>query len=186
MSQSKHSEDTPPSKLVASPVHLLHRVSQCASDVFADEIGETDLTPRQYAVLIAVSEREGLSQTALVEETGIDRSTLADVVRRMLRKGLLERKRTQHDARAYAIRLTDEGQSALASAAPAARAADARIISALPASDRAAFVKMLQTIVATLGDDGEEQGSTSGTRTTSSAASRQRNARLGEQERTAA
>jgi len=135
------------SKLSDSPVHLLHRVSQCATDVFAEEIGETDLTPRQYAVLIAVSENEGLSQTALVEDTGIDRSTLADVVRRMLRKGLLERKRTQHDARAYAITLTKDGRKALNQAAPAARAADDRIISMLPAKDRANFLKLLRRIV---------------------------------------
>ena len=76
-------------KLDASPIHLLHRACQCAGDIFQREIDERELTPRQYAILLTVSQNEGLSQTQLVEKTGIDRSTLADVVRRMLKKGLL-------------------------------------------------------------------------------------------------
>ena len=78
-------------------------------NVFQAELGGDDLTPRQYAVLVTVSQNEGLSQTQLVEQTGIDRSTLADIVRRMLKKGLLQRRRTKDDARAYAVKLTDEG-----------------------------------------------------------------------------
>jgi DNA-binding MarR family transcriptional regulator len=72
-------------RLERSPIHLLHRVGQCASDIFAMEIGDADLTPRQYAILLTVSQNEGLSQTDLVERTGVDRSTLADIVRRMLK-----------------------------------------------------------------------------------------------------
>ncbi|MBZ0218649.1 MAG: MarR family transcriptional regulator, partial [Fimbriimonadaceae bacterium] len=60
-----------------SASHLLHRAGQMASEIFADELGNSGLTPRQYAVLVTVGENEGLSQTDLVEMTGIDRSTLA-------------------------------------------------------------------------------------------------------------
>ena len=72
-----------------------------------------DLTPRQLAVLVTVANNEGLSQTGLVDRTGIDRSTLADIVRRLQRKGLLQRRRTKEDARAYAVKLTDEGRRVL-------------------------------------------------------------------------
>ena len=60
-----------------SPVHLLHRAEQCAEELFQAEIGDADLTARQLAVLTTVAENEGLSQTGIVERTGIDRSTLA-------------------------------------------------------------------------------------------------------------
>ncbi|MCK9911289.1 MarR family transcriptional regulator, partial [Microbacteriaceae bacterium K1510] len=79
-----------------------------------------DLTPRQYAVLVAVAQNEGVSQTLLVEKTGVDRSTLADIVRRMLKKGLLQRRRTKEDARAYSVKLTDEGWRVLKAADPLA------------------------------------------------------------------
>jgi DNA-binding MarR family transcriptional regulator len=90
-------------KLERSPIHLLHRAGQCAGDIFQSEMSDGNLTPRQYAVLYTVSQNEGLSQTNLVERTGIDRSTLADIIRRMLKKGLLQRRRTKEDARAYAV-----------------------------------------------------------------------------------
>jgi DNA-binding MarR family transcriptional regulator len=134
-----------------SPIHLLHRAGQCAADIFQAEMGLDDLTPRQYAVLLTVSQNEGLSQTQLVEKTGIDRSTLADIVRRMLKKGLLSRRRTREDARAYAVRLTDDGWKCLRTADPVARRVDERILSALPAAQRERFLSDLGTIVTALG-----------------------------------
>jgi DNA-binding MarR family transcriptional regulator len=66
------------------------------------------LTVPQLAVLVTVVENEGLSQTDLVERTGIDRSTLADIVKRLKGKGQLPRKRTKEDTRTYAVKLTQE------------------------------------------------------------------------------
>jgi len=114
-------------------------------------MGMDDLTPRQYAVLVTVSQNEGLSQTQLVEKTGIDRSTLADIVRRMLKKGLLQRRRTREDARAYAVKLTDDGWRTLKTADPVATKVDDRILSALPAQQRERFLSDLGTIVEALG-----------------------------------
>jgi DNA-binding MarR family transcriptional regulator len=143
--------DTTTSKLDRSPLHLLHRAGQCAADVFQAELGEGDLTPRQYAVLITVSLNEGLSQTHLVERTGIDRSTLADIVRRMLKKGLLQRRRTKEDARAYAVKLTEEGWRVLKSAEPLSRKVDDRILSALSPNQRDRLLQDLNSIVQVLG-----------------------------------
>jgi MarR family transcriptional regulator, temperature-dependent positive regulator of motility len=138
-------------RLERSPIHLLHRAGQCASDVFQGEMGEGDLTPRQYAVLVAVSQNEGLSQTSLVEKTGVDRSTLADIVRRMLKKGLLQRRRTKDDARAYAVKLTDEGWRILKAADPLAKRVDEKILAALPGQQRERFLQDLTLIVEALG-----------------------------------
>jgi len=105
-----------------------------------------------------VAQREGLSQTDLVEVTGIDRSTLADIVRRMLKKGLLQRRRTREDARAYAVKLTDEGLRILAAARPKVEAVDARIVATLTAEQRATLVEDLRTIVASLQAKADEPG----------------------------
>ena len=139
--------ETSPNRLEQSPLHLLHRAGQCAGEIFLTEMGATDLTPRQYAVLVTVSLWEGLSQTELVDKTGIDRSTLADIVRRMLKKGYLQRRRTKEDARAYAVKLTDDGWNALKSADPLVRRVDDKILSTLPAQQRDRFLEDLNTIV---------------------------------------
>jgi DNA-binding MarR family transcriptional regulator len=142
--------ETTAGRLERSPIHLLHRAGQCAGDIFQAEMASGDLTPRQFAVLLTVAHNEGLSQTDLVEKTGIDRSTLADIVRRMLKKGLLQRRRTKEDARAYAVKLTDEGWRILKSAEPMAKRVDDRILSALPNAQRDRFMTDLNTIVQAL------------------------------------
>lgn len=144
-------KDSSAARLDRSPIHLLHRAGQCAGDIFQAELGDRDLTPRQFAVLVTVSQNEGLSQTHLVERTGIDRSTLADIVRRMLKKGLLQRRRTKEDARAYAVKLTEEGWRVLKATEPMARRVDDRILAVLGGSQRDRFVQDLNTIVEALG-----------------------------------
>ena len=138
-------------RLEKSPIHLLHRAGQCAGDIFQNEMIDGGLTPRQFAVLYTVAHNEGLSQTNLVERTGIDRSTLADIIRRMLKKGLLQRRRTKEDARAYAVKLTEEGWRMLKSAEPLARKVDDKILAVLTSQERDRFVQDLNKIVKTLG-----------------------------------
>jgi DNA-binding MarR family transcriptional regulator len=132
---------------LSSALHLLHRAGQCADELFAVNVGGAEITPRQFAVLKAIAESEEPSQTTLVEKTGIDRSTMADIVRRLISKGHAQRKRTRHDARMYAVRLTDRGTQALKVAEPAARSTEQRILSAIPPAQRDAFLKSLSRIV---------------------------------------
>jgi DNA-binding MarR family transcriptional regulator len=133
--------------LDVSALHLLHRAGQCAEVLFTNETGKTDLTPRQYAILATVSQNPDVSQTGLVEQTGVDRSTLADIVRRLVKKGLLQRKRTRRDARMYAVRLTQKGQNALNAVKPAAARVDQRLLSALGTEERGVFIGALGEIV---------------------------------------
>src|SRR5438874_9171089 len=118
-------------ELDRSAVHLLHRASQAVEEIFQAEAGNSDLTPRQLAVLATVAGNEGLSQTDTVNLTGIDRSTLADIVRRLVKKGLLQRRRTKQDARAYAVKLTGEGEKLLRRVGPLAKKVDQRIMQAV-------------------------------------------------------
>lgn len=129
--------------LAASPSHLMHRALQLALDIYADEAGPDGLTQRQFAVLEAVSQKSGLTQTELVRATGIDRSTLADLVSRMTTKGLLDREKSTLDARAKAVRLSEQGQAALDAAHPRVEAADKRIMALLPKGKRDGFLDLL-------------------------------------------
>jgi DNA-binding MarR family transcriptional regulator len=130
-----------------SAMHLLHRAGQCAADMFSSEVRTSGLTPRQYAVLMVVAGEEGLTQTDLVERTGIDRSTLADIVARLLSRGLIHRRRAKEDARAYAIKLSPQGAKALREAQPAAAAADQKLLATLPPAKRQDFLESLNLIV---------------------------------------
>lgn len=132
--------------LADSPSHLMHRALQLALDVYAEELGTDGPTQRQFAVMEAVSVKEGLTQTDLVKATGIDRSTLADLVSRMTAKGLLTRERSTLDARAKAVRLSAEGQALLDAARPKVEAADRRIMALLPKGKRDGFLDLLSEL----------------------------------------
>jgi DNA-binding MarR family transcriptional regulator len=151
VNNSAMAKDKSAERLERSPIHLLHRAGQCAGDIFQAEMSSGELTPRQYAVLVTVAHNEGLSQTNLVDRTGIDRSTLADIIRRMLKKGLILRKRTKEDARAYAVRLSEEGWRVLKSADPLAKRIDDKVIAALPSASRERFIADLNAIILALG-----------------------------------
>lgn len=131
-----------------SPSHLLHRAQQAALDIYAEEFGATGITQRQYAVLAAAADNAGATQTDLVRITGIDRSTLADMAARMIKKGLLERERSASDARANAVQLTEAGQAALTDARPKMAQADARLLKLLAGGGRrSAFVGLLKDLI---------------------------------------
>jgi len=146
MKKSKH-EAKPQTVLEESPSHLLHRVLQIALDIYNEETGEGALSQRQYAVLSALDGNEGLSQTDLVRATGIDRSTLAELVSRMLAKDLIVRQRSATDARANLVQLADAGRAALNEMQPRVLAADERILGLLSPPKRDSFVKLLRKLV---------------------------------------
>src|SRR5262245_48327141 len=139
------------SAAVASPLlsvlHLLHRAGQRADGLFARHAGIA-LTPRQFIILQAVAEANGLSQTDIMAATGSDRSSIADLVKRLVAHGWLRRRRTKRDARAYAVRLTPEGQRILALGIPAARATENALLSLLTTTRRKTFVRTLAVIAA--------------------------------------
>jgi len=135
-------------ELAGAPSHLLRRCYQYFGDIFALESGDNGLTRQQYLVLTALDQREGANQTMLVEATGIDRSTLAEIVRRMLTRELVSRSRTKADARANAIFITPSGRRALRGARLAAGRAERNLLEPLLPSERIRFVKSLALIAA--------------------------------------
>jgi DNA-binding MarR family transcriptional regulator len=125
--------------LALSTSHLLHRAQQLAADRFSKLVGDKGVTLRQFAVLAAIQETPGLNQTELVRVTGIDRSTLADMILRMEKRGWISRAASDADARANAVRLAPAGAGVLSSAVQHAKAADAAILDALPRAKGKAF-----------------------------------------------
>lgn len=109
---------------------IIHKISQ----TLARELdkAESPLTGTQLMALKAISDNDGCNQTLVVDVTGIDRSTLADVVRRLMRTGLISRKRSKADSRANVLTITDAGSRALAKADSARKKAEKEVIAQFP------------------------------------------------------
>lgn len=130
-------------RLSRSPSHLLRRAEQFATELFARSELHDGVTLRQTVLMAAIAEAEGASQSDLVRTTGVDRSTLAEMMARMERKGLIARAAAADDGRAKSVRLTNEGRRRLDSVLPAIRDVDRNLLAALPATRRTAFQAIL-------------------------------------------
>jgi hypothetical protein len=85
------------------PSHLLRRAHFKAEEIFATTFAEEGVTPRQKAALVLLHQEPGLNQNSLAERLSMDRNTVAEMVRRMSTSGLVERRPSPGDARAYQL-----------------------------------------------------------------------------------
>lgn len=136
--------------LERSPIHLLHRAGQVVEAIFQKNVGGR-LTSRQFIVLTAIASHPGASQMVLTAATGIDRSTLSDMIRRLKREGLVQRRRSNEDARAYIVDLSSNGAELLRFAGPRVAHAEEKMLARLPAGRRRDLAEELRAIIA-LGD----------------------------------
>ncbi len=130
-------------QLDQAPGHLLRRAQQRAVELFAAEVGPRGPTPQQFALLLAIAQNPGISQIGLVRAIGVDRSTVAEMVQRLARRGLILRQRTAADGRENALTLSAAGTRLLARALPAVSRAQAAILAPIPASQHKAALRLL-------------------------------------------
>ncbi|KEG38788.1 MULTISPECIES: MarR family winged helix-turn-helix transcriptional regulator [Streptomyces] len=94
--------------LTTHPGHLARRLQQAHHLLWTTMVSEETTSP-QYAVLNTLVAEPGLDQRTVGERVGLDRSTIAEVVGRLLRRGLLDKVRDPGDGRRSLLRVTDEG-----------------------------------------------------------------------------
>ncbi|WP_257039969.1 MarR family winged helix-turn-helix transcriptional regulator [Streptomyces sp. TLI_55] len=70
-----------------------------------------DLHPGQELLLMQLLDREGQTQSELLESVGLDHSTVSKSLRRMQEAGLLTREPAPHDRRVMVVHLTDKGRA---------------------------------------------------------------------------
>ncbi len=92
------------------PGYLIRRLHQIHVALFLDECREFNLTPVQFAVLTVLVGGEALDQVTIAQLIGADRNTVADVIRRLERRGLLDRPASINDKRVKLARITARGR----------------------------------------------------------------------------
>ena len=112
------------------------------------EIGEN---PGRFATLMLISRNPGISQTELSHANGRDKSSLTPVVEDLVRRGLVERKRMDHDRRAYRLSLTAGGKKTLALMMRCAREHERVLDGIIGARDRKRFIDVLKRLAVDLG-----------------------------------
>src|ERR1700752_326053 len=88
------------------PGYLFRRMQQIAVEIFVEECKAYDLTPVQYAALVAIRTHPGIDATRLSAVIAFDRSTLGNVIERLETKQYIERKPSREARRIKLLYLT--------------------------------------------------------------------------------
>lgn len=135
-----------PFDLMAAPGHLLRRNHQRSYEIFTELVG-SDVTRQQIALLIALREAPGASQNELVQLTGFDKSTLKEMIGRMVAKLWVDRERDPQDSRAWKMHITPAGDSLLQERIDKVRAVQEQILAPLPTELRPVFLRCLRILI---------------------------------------
>jgi MarR family transcriptional regulator, lower aerobic nicotinate degradation pathway regulator len=133
--------------LLHHPGHLLRRCHQRSHEIFNQAIGRRGITRQQTALLLVLADHPGASQQELSDASGFDRNTLAEISHRLIRKGLIERRRSEADSRAYEVFLTPAGARLVQRILPDAHEVQRRILEPLPPALRDVFVRCLRIML---------------------------------------
>ena len=118
-----------------APGYLFRRMQQIAVALFIEECRQFDLTPVQYAALIAIHTHPGIDATRLSAVIAFDRSTLGSVIERLEAKKLIDRKPSAEDKRVKLLVLTKAGAAILRDIVPWVEKAQARMLQPLKPAD---------------------------------------------------
>lgn len=126
--------------------HLLRRAQQLHVAVWQRDVS-AETTSVQFAALSAVELRPRASQRELGRVLDLDRSTIADLVARMVRRGLIERERDEDDRRRNALALTAAGREELSRLRPRVEAIEPTLTAGLRPSEREQLRRLLHRVL---------------------------------------
>lgn len=132
------------------PGHLARRFQQIAVAVFLTEVGDAgyDLTPVQYAALVAIKSNPSIDQVRLAGLIAYDRSTITGVIDRLVQKDLVARSSSSRDRRARELTITEEGERTLRGITPAVEAAQRIMLRGLTDEEGAELMRILRKAIA--------------------------------------
>ena len=136
--------DVPP-ELLNAPGYLVRRLYQTYTALWGSVVDST-LTGPQFAVMRAIQRTPGGDQGSLAAMAALDRSTMADVARRLDRRRLIERRTCTSDTRRKLLYLTAEGEKILAETAAHAAHLDELLLAEFSSDERARMVNDLLSL----------------------------------------
>ncbi|AWW36704.1 MULTISPECIES: MarR family winged helix-turn-helix transcriptional regulator [Streptomyces] len=131
--------------LANHPGHLARRLQQAHHLLWNTMVSE-QITSPQFAVLDVLVDEPGLDQRSVGERVGLDRSTVAEVIGRLGRRGLLDKARDPRDGRRFLLRATDEGVRAHRKLAVRTARMNQVLLAPLSAAEQTQFLELIRRV----------------------------------------
>lgn len=131
--------------LAVTPGHLIRRSEQLHGVHWARHVGPV-ITPSQYGLLSALVWNAPLDQGSAGELASLDKSSTADIVARMIRRGLVERVADPGDRRRKLVVLAEGAREVLDRITPAVAAVQDDVTAPLDPAARRRFTRLLHAV----------------------------------------
>src|SRR5262245_14817265 len=135
---------------------LLRHAWYGLNQAFRRRIAHLGITPDQFTVMRTLLESGGITQSELTERMSSDPNTVASLLERMERSGLLERRAHEKDRRAHRLHLQASGRRKYQVAREIAIALQTEVLNVLPEANREEFLEHL-ALVADAGRDAADK-----------------------------
>lgn len=132
--------------LAEKPGYLFRRLDTRATLLYQKHTGQSEITPRQFGVLLTLFQKGRTTQAEISKAMFIDKSTLGEMIQRMVDRGLVRRRIPKSDRRTAELWLSDGGTRTLINSIPQAQAAQEELLAPLPSEYRALFLKCLRIL----------------------------------------
>jgi DNA-binding MarR family transcriptional regulator len=123
-------------RLLDTRVHLLYE----------QLTGQNDITPRQFGVLLTLYQRGTLTLTEIAGHIRVDRSTLGEMINRMVERSLITKRNNGSDRRSAEVLLAPAGKKVLLEIVSGAAELQGALLAPLSAQDRAHFMRCIKLI----------------------------------------
>jgi DNA-binding MarR family transcriptional regulator len=123
--------------------YLANHMARLFAQGLHDRIKPLGIVPGQFPALLALWERDGLTQKELIAKLDIEQATMANTLSRMERDGLIRRTKHPSDARAQQIWLTARAKSKRDAAYEAAMHVNKQALSNLSETEEKLFLDFM-------------------------------------------
>ena len=132
---------------MSSAGYLVNYMARLFADRLRKRIAPLGIVPGQFPALLALWEKDGLTQKELLEQVAIEQATLANTLTRMERDGLIVRKEHPADARARKIHLTAKARKIRDQAYTAAMETNAEALAGLTENELDEFLNLMRKTI---------------------------------------
>jgi DNA-binding MarR family transcriptional regulator len=126
--------------------YMVNHVARQLARALHDRISPMGVVPGQFAQLLALYERDGVTQQELCEIVGIEQPTMANTLARMERDGLVERRPHPSDGRKQLIFLTDKARALEDTLTEAAQTVNTLATAGLTKTEKSTLMRVIAKI----------------------------------------
>lgn len=138
-------DDVPVLAMPRTPGYLIRRSQQVHGNIWARHVG-AELTGPQYAVLVALATEPGADQVTVGRLASLDKSSTADIVARLERRGWVQRATSPGYGRRSILSLSAAGEDGLDRITPRVASVQEELLSPLAPGESRSFTALLARI----------------------------------------